>query len=175
MKRIFTTLAAVLLAVGVATTAGAAKKTFIAIGTGGPTGVYFATGNAICRLVHKTAAEGRKKGRKHGIRCSAPSTGGSTYNIGQIRDGGPLRTLALPFFHGVDAVVYLNAHLLGTLAGAVNGQGSEVSDLQPPLPTRQLASKHEHLSAVDRSPTGDHTVGVRTPVEPRGLGAVPGE
>ena len=54
---------------------------------GGPTGVYFAAGNAICRLVHKEAAEGRKEGRKHGIRCSAPSTGGSNYNIGQIRDG----------------------------------------------------------------------------------------
>jgi TRAP transporter TAXI family solute receptor len=71
---------------GSAGEATAAKK-FIAIGTGGPTGVYFATGNAICRLVHKTAAEGRKKGRKHGIRCSAPSTGGSTYNIGQISEG----------------------------------------------------------------------------------------
>lgn len=65
----------------------ASKKRFIAIGTGGPTGVYFATGNAICRLVHKEAAEGRKSGRKHGIRCSAPSTGGSTYNIGQISEG----------------------------------------------------------------------------------------
>ncbi|MBL22794.1 MAG: C4-dicarboxylate ABC transporter substrate-binding protein [Rhodospirillaceae bacterium] len=65
----------------------AAGKQFIAIGTGGPTGVYFATGNAICRLVAKEAAEGRKKGRKHGIRCSAPSTGGSTYNIGQIAAG----------------------------------------------------------------------------------------
>ena len=63
------------------------KHKFIAIGTGGPTGVYFAAGNAICRLVHKEAAEGRKTGRKHGIRCSAPSTGGSNYNIGQIRDG----------------------------------------------------------------------------------------
>ena len=70
------------------TDAGAAgKKRFIAIGTGGPTGVYFATGNAICRLIHKEAAEGRKKGRKHGIRCSAPSTGGSTYNIGEIAEG----------------------------------------------------------------------------------------
>ncbi len=67
--------------------AGAQGKRFIAIGTGGPTGVYFATGNAICRLIHKEAAEGRKKGRKHGIRCSAPSTGGSTYNIGQISQG----------------------------------------------------------------------------------------
>ena len=87
MKRIILTTAAVLLAVGLSGAADAAKKVFIAIGTGGPTGVYFATGNAICRLVHKTAAEGRKKGRKHGIRCSAPSTGGSNYNIGQIKAG----------------------------------------------------------------------------------------
>ena len=62
-------------------------KKFIAIGTGGPTGVYFVVGNSICRMLHKEAAEGRKKGRKHGIRCSAPSTGGSTYNIGQISEG----------------------------------------------------------------------------------------
>ena len=87
MNRVFSTLTAALLTVCVATSAAAQKKVFIAIGTGGPTGVYFATGNAICRLVHKTAAEGRKTGRKHGIRCSAPSTGGSNYNIGQIRDG----------------------------------------------------------------------------------------
>ena len=65
----------------------AEERRFIAIGTGGPTGVYFATGNAICRLVHKEAAEGRKSGREHGIRCSAPSTGGSNYNIGQIKEG----------------------------------------------------------------------------------------
>ena len=65
----------------------ASKRRFIAIGTGGPTGVYFVTGNAICRSVHRAAAEGRKKGRKHGIRCSAPSTGGSNYNIGQIKEG----------------------------------------------------------------------------------------
>ncbi len=65
----------------------AGKRQFIAIGTGGPTGVYFVTGNAICRMVHRAAAEGRSKGRKHGIRCSAPSTGGSNYNIQQIKDG----------------------------------------------------------------------------------------
>ena len=67
--------------------ADAAERRFIAIGTGGPTGVYFQVGNAVCRLIHKEAAEGRKSGRKHGIRCSAPSTGGSTYNIGQISEG----------------------------------------------------------------------------------------
>ena len=65
----------------------AAERMYIAIGTGGPTGVYFQVGNAICRLIHKEAAEGRSEGRKHGIRCSAPSTGGSTYNIGQISEG----------------------------------------------------------------------------------------
>ena len=64
-----------------------AKSKFIAIGTGGPTGVYFVVGNAICRMVHKEAAEGRSKGRKHGLRCSAPSTAGSNYNIGQIKAG----------------------------------------------------------------------------------------
>lgn len=65
----------------------AAQKTFITIGTGGPTGVYFVSGNAICRMIHKEAAEGRKEGRKHNIRCSAPSSAGSTYNIAQITEG----------------------------------------------------------------------------------------
>ena len=88
MKRILLSSLACVLALGLTVTANAAsKKRFISIGTGGPTGVYFQVGNAVCRLVHKEAAEGRKKGRKHGIRCSAPSTGGSNYNIGQIKAG----------------------------------------------------------------------------------------
>ncbi|MCH7888164.1 MAG: TAXI family TRAP transporter solute-binding subunit [Proteobacteria bacterium] len=70
-----------------ADSAFAQEKRFIAIGTGGPTGVYFVVGQSVCRLVHKEAAEGRKKGRKHGIRCAAPSTAGSTYNIGNIKAG----------------------------------------------------------------------------------------
>ena len=85
----FTTLTLAAVAVvgaslGLAGDAGAQERKFISIGTGGPTGVYFVVGNSVCRMVHKEAAEGRKKGRKHGIRCAAPSTGGSTYNIGQI-------------------------------------------------------------------------------------------
>lgn len=92
MKKLIGSGLALAFAAGVMTfghagVADAAGKRFIAIGTGGPTGVYFATGNAICRLVHKEAAEGRSSGRKHGIRCSAPSTGGSNYNIGQIMEG----------------------------------------------------------------------------------------
>ena len=75
------------LTLGAAGEANAQDKRFISIGTGGPTGVYFVVGNSVCRMVHKEAAEGRKSGRKHGIRCAAPSTGGSTYNIGQICTG----------------------------------------------------------------------------------------
>ncbi len=65
--------AALALTAGMVSSGSAvAQKKFIAIGTGGPTGVYFVVGQSVCRLVHKEAAEGRKKGRKHGIRCSAP-------------------------------------------------------------------------------------------------------
>ncbi len=42
--------------------AAAAQDTFIAIGTGGVTGVYYPTGGAICRLVNRGRAE-------HHIRC----------------------------------------------------------------------------------------------------------
>ena len=72
---------------GLTQSISAADKKFITIGTGGPTGVYFVSGNAICRMIHKEAAEGRKTGRKHNIRCSAPSSAGSTYNIAQITAG----------------------------------------------------------------------------------------
>jgi len=80
-------LAIATLLLGTYASSAASQKTFITIGTGGPTGVYFVTGNAICRMIHKEAAEGRSQGRKHGIRCSAPSSAGSTYNIAQITAG----------------------------------------------------------------------------------------
>lgn len=67
-------------AFGLASAATAAEQTFITIGTGGVTGVYYPTGGAICRMVNK----GRKD---HGIRCSVESTGGSIYNINTIRAG----------------------------------------------------------------------------------------
>lgn len=57
-----------------------AQQKFISIGTGGVTGVYYPTGGAICRLVNKNR-------KKHGIRCSAESTGGSIYNINTVRSG----------------------------------------------------------------------------------------
>jgi TRAP transporter TAXI family solute receptor len=60
--------------------AAAQDQTFIAIGTGGVTGVYYPTGGAICRLVNRDRAE-------HGIRCGVESTGGSVFNINAIRNG----------------------------------------------------------------------------------------
>ncbi len=67
------------LGIGIAGVASA-QQTFIAIGTGGVTGVYYPAGGAICRLVNRNRAE-------HGIRCGVESTGGSIFNINAIRTG----------------------------------------------------------------------------------------
>lgn len=58
----------------------AAQQTFVSIGTGGVTGVYYPTGGAICRMMAKTRGD-------HGIRCAVESTGGSVYNVNAIRGG----------------------------------------------------------------------------------------
>lgn len=66
-------------AMALATTA-AAEERFITIGTGGQTGVYFVVGQSICRLVNRDTPT-------TGLKCTAPSTGGSIANINAIAAG----------------------------------------------------------------------------------------
>lgn len=70
-------------AVGFASLASApavAQQNFVTIGTGGQTGVYYVVGQSICRLLNRGSSE-------HGIRCNAPSSGGSVANVNAIRGG----------------------------------------------------------------------------------------
>lgn len=57
-----------------------AQEKFVTIGTGGQTGVYYVVGQSVCRLINRNANE-------HGIRCNAPSSGGSVANVNAIRNG----------------------------------------------------------------------------------------
>ncbi|MBM7037348.1 TAXI family TRAP transporter solute-binding subunit [Vibrio ulleungensis] len=68
------------VAATVLATSGVQAQSFITIGTGSVTGVYYPTGGAICKLVNK----GRKE---HNVRCSVESTGGSIYNVNTMRAG----------------------------------------------------------------------------------------
>jgi TRAP transporter TAXI family solute receptor len=84
MKRIglITVIATICLALGlmVNPTPVVAKTTFVTIGTGGITGVYYPTGGAIARIVNK-------KRKVYGIRCTVESTGGSVFNVNAIMAG----------------------------------------------------------------------------------------
>jgi TRAP transporter TAXI family solute receptor len=84
LKRLAVSALAVAVTAGVLTAesapGAAAEQKYITIGTGGVTGVYYAVGGAVCRLVNKDR-------KKHGIRCSVESTGGSVFNINTIRAG----------------------------------------------------------------------------------------
>src|SRR6476661_922735 len=74
--KILTLAGTTLLAAG----APASAQKFVTIGTGGVTGVYYAVGGAVCRLMNKDRA-------KTGLRCSVESTGGSVFNVNAIKSG----------------------------------------------------------------------------------------
>jgi TRAP transporter TAXI family solute receptor len=60
--------------------AHAGKTTFVTIGTGGITGVYYPTGGAIAKIVNK-------KRKVYGIRATVESTGGSVFNVNAVMSG----------------------------------------------------------------------------------------
>ncbi len=57
-----------------------AKTTFVTIGTGGITGVYYPTGGAIAKMVNA-------KRKVYGIRATVESTGGSVFNVNAVMSG----------------------------------------------------------------------------------------
>ncbi|HAY38749.1 MAG TPA: C4-dicarboxylate ABC transporter substrate-binding protein, partial [Desulfobacteraceae bacterium] len=54
-----------------------AETTFVTIGTGGITGVYYPTGGAIAKMVNN-------KRKEYGIRATVESTGGSVFNVNAV-------------------------------------------------------------------------------------------
>lgn len=72
--------AALILTGALSSGALAAKATFVTIGTGGITGVYYPTGGAIAKIINA-------KKDTYNIRASVESTGASKFNINAINSG----------------------------------------------------------------------------------------
>jgi TRAP transporter TAXI family solute receptor len=62
------------LALGLPAAPAAAQTTFVSVGTGAISGLYYPVARALCDLVNR----GR---RAHGVRCSAEPTSGSVFNV----------------------------------------------------------------------------------------------
>jgi TRAP transporter TAXI family solute receptor len=71
-------LAATVLAAAVGSNCALAQTKFVTIGTGGVSGVYYAVGGALCRVVNRDRVS-------NGIRCSAEATPGSMVNIDSLK------------------------------------------------------------------------------------------
>jgi uncharacterized protein len=68
------------LALGVSAASATAQTTFVSVGTGAISGLYYPVGRALCDLVNRER-------RAHGVRCSAEPTSGSGYNVDGLRAG----------------------------------------------------------------------------------------
>lgn len=62
------------------TGAAQADDSYVTIGTGGQTGVYYVAGQSICRFVNRDT-------KTHGIKCNAPASGGGVANVNGLRSG----------------------------------------------------------------------------------------
>jgi len=59
---------------------GGNQRSYVTIGTGGVTGVYYPTGGAISKMVNKKSDE-------YNLKVTVESTGGSVYNVNAIMSG----------------------------------------------------------------------------------------
>jgi TRAP transporter TAXI family solute receptor len=108
-------LLAALLLLPLAAAAGLpvrAETRLLTIGTGNPTGVYFAAGNAICRVVHN---HGDATGDPS-LRCLAPSSAGSLRNIEALLSGD------------IDVAIVQSDVAYGVLSG-INPKAKELRSL----------------------------------------------
>jgi TRAP transporter TAXI family solute receptor len=108
-----------------------AQQKFVTVGTGGVTGVYYAVGGAICRLMNKDRAT-------LGLRCSVESTGGSVFNVNAIKSG------ELDFGMAQSDVQYQASK------GEANFKGQAVSELRSvfavhPEPLTVVARKEANI------------------------------
>jgi uncharacterized protein len=80
MNKLAASFAALSLAAALSVGSVQARSTFVTIGTGGITGIYYPTGGAIAKMVNK-------KKKEYGIRVTVESTGGSVFNVNAIMAG----------------------------------------------------------------------------------------
>lgn len=78
MKKLIATVAMTGLMGVAAPSALAAEQTYLTVGTGGQTGVYYQVGQSVCRFVNRD---------HENLRCNAPSTGGSIANVNGMASG----------------------------------------------------------------------------------------
>jgi TRAP transporter TAXI family solute receptor len=79
MRKVLVLALLVALAAGSAFAGGRSETSFVTIGTGGVTGVYYPTGGAISRMVNAKP--------EYGVRATVESTGGSVFNINAVLTG----------------------------------------------------------------------------------------